>query len=84
MFGLEDNKDDKKKSGAPQDFQFELESDLQDITKLKNLQEKVNDKTQSIKTLLRSGKSKEEFDKMGVLLQGYVALLKVMKKVKSH
>jgi hypothetical protein len=73
MFGLEDQ---KKKKTEP--FVFDLEKDLKDAKKYRELKMKVEERIQQIKTTLKSGESKEEFDKLGMLLHGYTSLLKVM------
>lgn len=73
MFGLEDQ---KKKKTEP--FVFDLEKDLKDAKKYRELKQKVEERIQQIKTTLKSGESKEEFDKLGMLLHGYTSLLKVM------
>lgn len=73
MFGLEDQK--KKKAET---FVFELENELKDSKKHREIKQRVEDKIQSIKTILKSGEDKEDFDQCGVLLHGYTSLLKVM------
>lgn len=73
MFGLEDHK--KKKSEA---FVFEIEKELKDPKKYREIKQKVEERIQQIKTTLKSGEGQEEFDKFGVLLHGYTSLLKVM------
>jgi len=74
MFGLEDQKK-KKKADV---FVFELEKELKDPQKYHELKEKVEERIQRIKTLLKSGENQSEFDHSGVLLHGYTSLLKVM------
>lgn len=73
MFGLEKQK--KKKN---EEFTFELEIELKDPKKRKEIRKKVEDRIQTMKQILRSGENKEEFDKFGVLLHGYTSLLKVI------
>ncbi|NGX39499.1 MAG: hypothetical protein KR126chlam1_00828 [Chlamydiae bacterium] len=75
MFGLE-----KKEPKEP--FQFDLEVDLKADPKmadamLKSVQERLG----KLKDLLRQGAENEDFDEYGVLLHGYAALEKVLKKV---
>lgn len=74
MFGLESQK--KKKKIEP--FVFELEKELKDPKTHKELKQKVENRIQEIKSTLKSGENKEDFDKFGVLLHGYTSLLKVM------
>ncbi|MBA3957794.1 MAG: DUF5398 family protein [Parachlamydiaceae bacterium] len=73
MFGLENQK--KKK---PETFVFDLETTLKDQKKHRETKQKVEERIQKIKTILKSGDNKEDFDKIGVLLHGYTSLLKVM------
>jgi Family of unknown function (DUF5398) len=74
MFGLEKQK--KKKKVEP--FVFDLEKELADTKKHREMKKKVEERIQRIKSFLKSGESKEEFDQLGVLLHGYTSLLKVM------
>lgn len=73
MFGLENQ---KKKKFEP--FVFELEKELKDQKKYRELKQKIEERIQQIKTTLKSGDNKEEFDKFGTLLHGYTSLLKVI------
>lgn len=73
MFGLEDQ---KKKKSEP--FVFELEKELKDPKKHREIKQRVEGRIQTIKTILKSGENKEDFDQCGVLLHGYTSLLKVM------
>lgn len=76
MFGLEDQKKKKK----TEEFVFDLENELKNNKKHQTLKKKVEGRIQKIKDALRSGENKDEFDKFGVLLHGYTALLKVMSR----
>lgn len=74
MFGLE------KKPNEP--FEFDLEVDLhKDPAKAKALLKEVNERVGQLKDLLRKGADNDDFDEYGVLLHGYAALQKVLKKV---
>lgn len=74
MFGLE------KKPNEP--FQFDLEVDLRkDPTKAKEMLKAIDERIGKLKNLLRQGAETDDFDDYGVLLHGYVALQKVLKKV---
>lgn len=75
MYGLENQK--KKKA---EEFIFELEKELKRTKKHAELKERIEDRVQICKNYLRSGESKEDFDKVGAILYGYVALLKVMSR----
>ncbi|HEU64003.1 MAG TPA: needle chaperone SctE [Chlamydiae bacterium] len=73
MFGLEKSPREK--------FDFDLEVDLKDNPKkAKELFSKIEGNINKIKKKLKSGGSKEELNKLGTLLQGYTALLKVLKQ----
>ncbi|WP_075883349.1 DUF5398 domain-containing protein [Candidatus Protochlamydia sp. W-9] len=76
MFGLEDQK--KKKTS--EEFVFELEKDLKNPKKNKEIRQQVEEKIQKIKEALRSGENQEEFDRFGLLLHGYTSLLKVISR----
>ena len=75
MFGLEDQ---KKKKFEP--FVFDFEKDMKDTKKYRDMLKRIEDRIQQLKKILKSGESKEEFDKLGVLLHGYTAFLKVMSR----
>jgi hypothetical protein len=75
MFGLEDKK--KKQSD---EFVFDLEKELKDAKKHKELKQKMEARIQRIKEALRSGEDQEEFDRFGLLLHGYTSLLKIMSR----
>lgn len=73
MFGLEKQ---KKKKVEP--FVFDLEKELKDPKRYREMKQMVEDRIQRIKAVLKTGENKEEFDSFGVLLHGYTSLLKVM------
>jgi len=75
MFGLEDQR--KKK---PEEYVFELEKELMDPTKHKEIKDKVESCIQEIKRILRDGENKKEFERFGLILHGYTSLLKVMSR----
>lgn len=72
MFGLEDQ---KKKH--PEEFIFDLEKELKNPQKQKEIKARIEAKIQKIKESLRTGGEQSEFDSLGILLHGYNALLKV-------
>lgn len=78
MFGLEGQEKKKK----PNEFEFELEKELQDSKLNKEIREKIEQRIQKIKESLRSGDDQEEFDRWGLLLQGYNSVLKVISRIK--
>lgn len=74
MFGLE------KKPKEP--FQFDLEAELhQDPAKAKALLKEIDERVGKLKNLLRQGAETDDFDDYGVLLHGYAALQRVLKRV---
>ena len=76
MFGLEKQKKNKK----DEEFIFELEKELKNPQKQKEVQAHIEASIQSIKETLRSGENQEDFDRFGVLLHGYNALIKVISR----
>lgn len=78
MFGLEDQ---KKKKPAPE-YVFDLEKELKDLAKQKQIKQKVEGQLQKIKEHLRTGgENQEDFEGFGLLLHGYNSLLKVMSRL---
>ena len=76
MYGLEKSPKDK--------FDFDLEIDMKENpSKAKEMLAKVESTINALKNALRKGDKKENLDKLGILLQGYVALLKVLKKIQK-
>jgi hypothetical protein len=69
MFGME-----KQKKKGKDVFLFDLEKELQDPEKSKGYAKRIQDKINKIKEFLRKGSRKEEFDQLGILLNGYHAL----------
>lgn len=76
MFGLEDQKKKKK----VEDFSFELETELKDPKKNKEIVDKVHSRIQLIKEQLQAGIDKSDFDVVGKILYGYSSLLKVISR----
>jgi len=72
MFGMET----KKKSTAL--FLFDLEKELQEKPKQKEYAKRIEKRVNRIRELLRTGSKKEEFNDLGVLLNGYHALAIVL------
>lgn len=76
MFGLDKgNKDGKE-------FIFDLEKELKDIKRQKEILDRIQERVQQVKTILRGGEDKEQFEKLGTLLYGYASLIKVMSRIK--
>jgi hypothetical protein len=76
MFGLEN----QKKKKPAEEFVFELEKELKNLAKHKEILQRVEKRLQKIKEILRSGDDQEEFDRFGQLLHGYNSLMKVMSR----
>lgn len=76
MFGLE--KEPSKK------FAFDLEKNLKSHPHQKQeLMVKVTEKIHEIKHMLREGTNEKDFEKLGLLLNGYTALQKVLTKINT-
>ncbi len=70
-----------KKPGAK--FAFDLEKEIKERPhRAKEIQDQVEKRIQEIKKNLREGANEKDFDKLGILLHGYAALQKVLRKVK--
>lgn len=78
MFGLEDQKK-KKKSG---EFTFELEQELINPKRQKEIRGQIEKKLMHVKEALKKGTEKLDFDRIGVILQGYASLLKIIDRTK--
>lgn len=78
MFGLEDQK--KKKQSN--EFTFDLEKDLLNAKKQKDIRGQIEKKLMRVKDALKKGTEKLDFDRIGVILQGYASLLKIIDRTK--
>jgi hypothetical protein len=76
MFGLK--KEEKKPI-----YEFDLEKEIKDDKKQKILLDKAEKNVLEIKAFLRQGADQEDFEKLGLLLHGYSALLKTLSNVIS-
>lgn len=73
MFGLE--------RGKKKEFKFfDLEKDLESPKKSKDMVKRVEKNIQDLKAHIRKGADSKEFEKLGVLLHGYSALMKILTK----
>ena len=75
MFGLE-----KKKQ---QPFEFDLEKEIKSAQRKEEILKICKEKTSTLKTALREGRASENFDQCGIIMQGYVALEKVVNKASA-
>ena len=74
MFDLE------KKPDEP--FAFDLEADIKkDPKKAKEMLDDIQKRRSELKNLLREGAETDDFDEYGVLLHGYAALERVLKRI---
>jgi len=74
MYGLGEKEKREK-------FAFDLEKRIKEEPEhLKELLEKAEKRIAEIKKHLREGASEKDFDRLGVLLHGYAALQKVLKR----
>jgi len=74
MFDLE------KKPEEP--FAFDLEADLKkDPKKAKAMLDEIQERMGELKNMLRAGAETDDFDEYGVLLHGYAALERVLKRI---
>ena len=80
MFGMEK----QKKKEKEQTFQFDLELELKDKDKAREYAKRIEERVNKIKELLRSGSKKEEYDYLGILLNGYHALAVVMSRASQQ
>lgn len=76
MFGMK--RDKQPKVG---DYSFDLEEDLKDPGKLRAIREKVEERIQQLKNMLRQGGDQKSFDQFQTLLHGYLAIQKVIQRV---
>jgi hypothetical protein len=72
MFGME------KKPKEEKGFAFDLEKELAGEDKRRELAQRIEIKIRRIKDILHTGSKKEEFDQLGILLNGYHALAIVL------
>jgi hypothetical protein len=72
MFGME------KKPKETTTFSFDLEKELENPDRRKALALRIQTRVQRIKDILHKGSKKEEFDQLGILLNGYHALAIVL------
>jgi len=75
MFGMEEKEKRER-------FAFDLEKRIKKEPEHgKEILEKAEKRIQEIKKLLREGAKEKDFDRLGILLHGYAALQKVLRKV---
>jgi hypothetical protein len=66
---------------AKERFAFDLERDIKTKPgRAKEILTKADERIHEIKNLLREGLNEKDFEQLGILLHGYTALQKVLKK----
>lgn len=74
MFDLE------KKPEEP--FAFDLEADMKrDPKKAKAMLDDIQERMNELKNMLRAGAETDDFDEYGVMLHGYAAFERVLKRI---
>lgn len=77
MFGMK-----KDQKPGPKKFMFDLELQIKDNpAEGKKMLEKAASRMQEVKNALREGVNEKDFDNLGILLHGYTALQKILKKI---
>ncbi|MEM8628970.1 MAG: DUF5398 family protein [Chlamydiota bacterium] len=78
MFGLE------KEKKKPTKFQFDLEVEIaKNPTKAKEITSLCEQKVDQIKAKLKSGTHPDSFEPLGILIHGYNAMKRVVKKIEK-
>ncbi|AAP04783.1 DUF5398 family protein [Chlamydia caviae] len=78
MFNMENTAAKEDKSSRQL---FDLEKDMQDLSKAQEIKANVQDKVQKLNASLREGSDKVFFEKQQTLLAGYLALQKVLGRI---
>ena len=72
-----------KKPDEP--FAFDLEADIKkDPEKAKAMLDDVHERMNELKNMLRAGAETDDFDEYGILLHGYAALERVLKRINRN
>ena len=69
---------EKQKGKAKEPFLFDIEKELKDAAKRKEYAKRIEVQINKIKEALRKGSKKEDYDHLGILLNGYHALTLVL------
>lgn len=83
MFELVNKPNKDNDDGDDEMLEFELEEEMHNSGKKKTRLDSIRQRMLQIKDILRGGESEESFQKLGLLLHGYVAALKVIDRVKA-
>ena len=76
MFGMEKGKDESE-------FFFDLEKEIEDVSRYQEIVETIEQRTAFIKDLLRKGEKKQSYNELAIILHGYASALKVMSRCVS-
>jgi hypothetical protein len=72
-----------KKPDEP--FAFDLEAEMkEDPEKANAMLDDVHERMNELKNMLRAGAETDDFDEYGVLLHGYAALERVLKRINRN
>ena len=77
MFNLDKNKKDEENSPKPF-FEFPLEEELKNEEKVNTMIKDIEAEVNEIKQAIKQGADPDNFEKLGTLLHGYSALLKML------
>lgn len=64
------------------DVPYDLEKEWKNPSKASAWRKKIDERVEELKSMIRKGNSPEEFRELEVLLQGFLALKKIMNRVK--
>jgi Family of unknown function (DUF5398) len=62
-------------------LEFDMEKDLKDPGKMREMKEKINMRVQELKAVLRQGEDKKAFEETQTLLHGYLAAQKIIERM---
>ena len=74
MFGMEEQPQQARLA----QYDYELEKELNDPVLNKEMLDRTDNAIQQLKTLLRTGLEQEDYERFSHLLQGFIALKKVI------
>lgn len=82
MFGMEEQSSNKSKQVA--NFNYELENEIKDPKKKKELEDRVSDTSRKLKAALQVGLEDDDYNNCTCMLQGYIALQKIIGNIKNR
>jgi hypothetical protein len=78
MFGLESHEKEKGKENKKPIF--ELEHELLDGKKHREIKDRIEKRIREIQMILREGEKKIDFERFALILNGYTSVLKVISR----